>query len=350
MFSGSGEERVYSDSVFWMNPRVYRSLVEWYEENMSTCHELDAYAHFLPCFGERVQEVPQTDGTDDGLQNCSYSNQMKSILSSFSFSVIILEESRFYHLGSIREYIDNYTRVEQFQTEMGIANSLCNFGSQPSSSNLVRNSGNLIVGSRFEHRNSVSQTSVYKNHIVIEWSHIGVAINVADNTIISNCVINPCATIKFLTSFLHIFPNCLYHTVPFKDKQHSNFYVTFILNMDDSIKQSSSDLDAVTYFGLSMLDILLILNFKKSNVIASEPFSLWNIRLFPRAQTAAQSFWRSHNMINKLLKEKEGTEMETEILEEDDHLYSLQDIVELKDLDTLLKDRDELICNILNAS
>ncbi|KAG0710940.1 Fucose-1-phosphate guanylyltransferase [Chionoecetes opilio] len=113
------EEQVWSDSVFWLSSGVCRRLLKWYVENRPLSGELDAYAHILPCLGARMETAIPDDYTD-------YRAQMLPLLRGASFKVIALPQSKFYHMGTMGEYVANFNTAEDFISELGIDRNTSN--------------------------------------------------------------------------------------------------------------------------------------------------------------------------------------------------------------------------------
>ncbi|XP_050739944.1 uncharacterized protein LOC127010143 isoform X2 [Eriocheir sinensis] len=120
------EEEVWSDSVFWLGADVTSRLLKWYTENRPLDRELDAYAHILPCLGKRTGHGGRSGGMGQeqkGLQSGvgqDFRPELTPILRGAKFKVIALPKSKFYHLGTMGEYLGNYNMARDFVFELGI--------------------------------------------------------------------------------------------------------------------------------------------------------------------------------------------------------------------------------------
>uniref|UniRef100_A0A6A7FVF7 Fucose-1-phosphate guanylyltransferase-like n=1 Tax=Hirondellea gigas TaxID=1518452 RepID=A0A6A7FVF7_9CRUS len=354
-----GSEMVYSDSIFWMSERVYKSLLSWYSLNSPLKQELDAYAHFLPCFGDRMQASAPADKSNGKLsvdaEKRDFRSEMSDILKKFSFNVIVLNESRFYHLGSMKEYIDHFTNIQNFRSELNISDNEHTNLTRPWMLTDVDTTGSseqsqlnrIIIGTFFKNE-SCRIKITREDHAVVEWSNIGMPLTMPNNVIVSNCEIDTCPEVQFTSSSLKLFENCLYHTVPIKESG-ARFYVTIILNITDNIKHSCADISGIKYFGESLANVLLsCVHYRNGEIVPDDKkLSLWNVRLFPRGSTPVDSFWRSFYLVNCLLHATEKQPMQVSVtLNSKEKLYSLEEVLQLKNLDALLADREDLMTKI----
>ncbi|XP_018024980.1 fucose-1-phosphate guanylyltransferase [Hyalella azteca] len=382
---GPVEEMVYSDSVFWLSHRVYDALLSWYEDHTPLQEEFDAYAHLLPAFGDRIQdsknenvrkhaesvsdfdkkvEGEKVDFEDDAkltkrprlvndagersVQLCKTSHEflvdMKNIMKNRSLKVIVLERSKFHHLGSMREYVDNLTSSRSLKQELRLQNIMkCNL-KKFCNTDLVKN---LVIMGCFV-GDSVKCDIASDRRAVLEWSLIDVPIVIENDVLLSNCDtrLDPAVQILQTDIKIKIFENVVMHTVPIK-VNNTIMYVTCVLNINDDIKFSTHELNKISYFGCDMSSVIRILDYDEKQVLANEKkISLWNLRLFPSATTANVSFWKSYSMINRLLNKTCGTTELTKVHYNTEKLYSLKDLSEAKDLDTLLNDRHKLLIKI----
>lgn len=281
--------------------------------------------------------------------NRDYLADMKRILKDKVFKVIVLNNSKFYHLGSMKEYIENFTQNNSFLKEMNIDSrnhtnyiSHGNPTSNGHDSLKKKNTKHMIIDTYFRAQPTLGNTS----HVVIEWCQVSVHISIPDNVIISNCVISDCPLVQLPSGPIELYPNCLYHTVPILDEGVS-FYVTSILSLFDDIKFASEDLSMVKYFGRSLPAVIEACKHTESDVTCDgDCHSLWTLKLFPRGRSPAESFWRSFVAVSCLNDGADRTATTPVLLPSTsgDKLYSLKDVVKLKDLPTFLKERLQRKC------
>ncbi|KAF2365311.1 L-fucokinase [Trinorchestia longiramus] len=368
----AAQEMVYSDSVFWLSYRLYDSLLSWYTDHTPLQEEFDAYAHLLPAFGDNVQSNSENNLRSDHCHEKTDSivnerpssacpknldkseigkiseehpflSQMKVIMRSRSLKVIVLESSKFHHLGSMREYVDNLTNTMSLREGLGLENIVrCSPEKAWNDTNHSSVAKNTVVVMECCFGPSGKLDFESGIHAVIEWSYIDVPVVLDDDILISNCTIRSDSSVTFKQPSIKLFKGVCMHTVPIKD-DNTVMYVTCALSIDDDIKASSHDLSRLSYFGIDVITVLKGLGYKAEDIFGSEKkFSLWNMRLFPKAESPCVSFWMCYTMINRLLNDAEGCPLYANTYIQSDRLYSLKDLAALKDLDALLRDRKEL--------
>ena len=336
---------VYSDSIFWMSERTYKPLLGWYSRNSPLQEELCCFLHMLPCLGKRTKEK-MSSLERNSMPPTDFSADMMKILKDYSLRIVVMNDSRFTHFGTLQEYLQNFSYNEVFAQEMSIERKFCNLQHPWADSSKVGDKNGLVVfGTNFLDENC-RMSSARNCHAVIEWCDIAMPLAIQNNVILSNCHIETHPSVKYMTKVIQIFGNTLYHTVPISDSG-SSYYVTFAINLDADIKFSSSDLTLIQFFDLPMSEVRAILGLK---LPPHERCSVWNIKFFPRAPSPAESFWLTHNMVNRLLSAGEGVAMETQVQKKDVKLYSFSDICKLKDLDVLMSHQEALTLKISSTS
>ncbi|XP_042220116.1 fucose-1-phosphate guanylyltransferase-like isoform X1 [Homarus americanus] len=335
------KEQVWSDSVFWLSSRVCRDLLEWYRKNSPLSSELDAYAHFLPCLGTRMVDAKPSDFKD-------FRFEMLPILKDFSLKVLLLEESEFYHMGTMEEYLMHFNIMRNFCEELAIVKNTSNSHDcciVKVRENLPSSFENgMIIETYFSGPTPTITVPQDSTQFVIENCHINLSFKVDSDIIMSNCVIQECSNVSFLNNELNLFGNLLYHTVPIVFKGES-IYVTVAFDLTANMKSVSKDLSNIYNYGCSISDVSRILGYDVREMVpsSSSTVSLWTARMFLGGSTAAESFWFTHHAINKIKHEQDGEALQTSIDGgKSSHLFSMSDVVMLKDLETLLKDRYHL--------
>lgn len=327
-----------------------QNLLQWYTKNTPICSELDAYAHFLPCLGTRMVDAKPSNFQD-------FRCAMLPILQGVSFKVLLLDESEFYHMGTMEEYLMYFNIMKCFCEELGIMKNTSNLHFPyrlkakehlpPSSFDL-----GMIIETYFSDPSIKLNIPKSSTQFVIENCYIDLPFKICGNMILSNCVIQECCSISLLSKELSLFGNLLYHTVPIMF-QGKSLYVTVAFDLNANMKKVADDLSDISNFGCSLNDVSHILGYKMEEVVpaSSGRVSLWTARIFMGGPTAAESFWLTHHAINKIKHKHDGEPQQTNIDGcRSSHLFSMSDVVKLKDLEMLLKDREHLSSCLKNLS
>lgn len=118
VFSNHGEEYVYSDSAYFMDMTTALLLLDWYRKRGGVQCEIDAYGDFLQALGP--------DGTIDYCKNVKgvtmvlpklveTREEVFHVLRNTQLNVLMLNKSKFYHIGTTKEYIENFCEDPYFR-------------------------------------------------------------------------------------------------------------------------------------------------------------------------------------------------------------------------------------------
>lgn len=340
--SGCSREQVWSDSVFWLSAKLYDKLLKWYSNNTPLTSELDAYAHFLPCLGSRMKNAKPSDFTD-------FRAEMLPLLQDCNFQLVLLSKSKFYHLGTMEEYLMHFNILDEFCRELGIVKNTSNIpkpfiGGSESSSKDVSIHKEMTIETYFSDA-TLGITVLQDNaQVVIENCLIDVPLQIEGHTIISNCTLKKCPSVRLLHDKVSLFQGFLYHTVPVT-YENQNLYVTIAFNVDCNMKKTSKNLSEIELYGTTLSDVVCHLGYKSEDVISKNAavISLWTAKIFMGKPTAAESFWWTHYNVNLVLNKLQGTPKQTELdVGNSTALLSMYDITLHKNLEILLKDREHL--------
>ena len=111
VFRNKGEEYVYSDSAYYMDMSTSLLLLDWYRKRGGIYCEIDAYGDFLQALG--------SEGTIDYCKNVKgvtmvlpelveTREEVFNVLRETQLNVLMLNKSKFYHIGTTKEYIENF--------------------------------------------------------------------------------------------------------------------------------------------------------------------------------------------------------------------------------------------------
>uniref|UniRef100_A0A0P4WAQ6 GDP-fucose pyrophosphorylase domain-containing protein n=2 Tax=Scylla olivacea TaxID=85551 RepID=A0A0P4WAQ6_SCYOL len=368
-----GQEEVWSDSVFWLSSGVCRRLLKWYRDNQPLPAELDAYAHLLPCLGTRMVAASAEDFSD-------FRSQMLPLVRGASFKVITLPQSKFYHLGTMQEYVGNFNTAQDFISELGIDRNTSNIRGSASVECLVKEGHGegkeagedtvkhtrmqgTIIESYFSSPDVRIEVQNTGTRYVIEHCRIGVTLRLSGDTILSNCTIVPYPAMPHTPgTAVHLPAGTLFHTVPVT-YQAQSLYITVAFDLDARMKAESSDLRDVRAFGRTLKDVIHTLGLEEVKDMGKiSKISLWNVNIFPAAKTASESFWLTHAAVCKVMGVSGGPDGVDGALkgreeggdghgngvgcDDERKWFSMKDVVEMKDLNTLLEDRTRLVMSI----
>ena len=111
VFSLCNQDYVYTDSEFFMDWPTATKLVKLYRELSPLGCEIDAYGDFLQALGRDghaeycsnvanvVEVVPQLVETRE---------KFFHVLRGTQFNVLLFNKSRFYHIGTMTEYLEAF--------------------------------------------------------------------------------------------------------------------------------------------------------------------------------------------------------------------------------------------------
>ncbi|XP_064105131.1 fucose-1-phosphate guanylyltransferase-like isoform X1 [Macrobrachium nipponense] len=346
--NGKQSEQVWSDSVFWLGERVCRKLLAWYAGKSPISSELDAYAHFLPCLGTKMKDAESCEFSD-------FRAEMLPIFKDCSFKVLLLNDSRFYHLGTMEEYMYHLTSFEDFISELSLLrnNSNCTMPfsfKDMSEAKKTFPSRVMVTETYFTSPSVKIVLESDKTQMILEYCQVSMSFYTSGNLILSNCVIKECSSVAYKCQNVDIFHNLLYHTVPITFNGQL-LYVTVAFDLTADMKKRCKNLSDIMIFGSNLNETLHVLGYKESDVRTNgDPFiSLWTAKLFMGSQSPEESFWLTHNAINQVISLQRNMVMQTDVSGcSKSPLFSMKDIIKLKALDVFIKDRNNLLS--LNCS
>ena len=124
-FSLKDEEYIYSDSAYFVDMPTCLLLLNWFRNLGSLTCEIDAYGDFLQALGK--------EGTDDYCKNVSNvtfitqdlvetRQEIFQLLRDSQLNVLMLNKSKFYHIGTTQEYLDYVCKDLVFRFVLHIRN------------------------------------------------------------------------------------------------------------------------------------------------------------------------------------------------------------------------------------
>lgn len=329
VFRKHDDEVVYTDSIYYISHGMVETLLDLFQTIGPLRCEIDAYGDFLQSLGTRAT-AEYTDNTKNVMRMekdlVEVRKKIFQHLRGTQLNVIILNESKFYHLGTLEEYLFHLTEDLCLREELGLQSitfSLCPL-------DLCKNSNVCVIQSTIHPSARVCEGSV------VEFSRLEDRVVLGKSTIVSSCWVDRGLSVPSNT-FMHSFAVCLDGRTQF---------VTVAFGVQDDLKKTVSSCadsnrlevcgapvgECVSRWGLSMGNI----RFSGDGCVCN----LWTCCMFPVCEDIKTSFSTTLQMVqaahgNGIVSLHKHT------------LLSLQDILHHKDLETMLRFRNHLHEEIL---
>ncbi|XP_005795797.1 fucose-1-phosphate guanylyltransferase [Xiphophorus maculatus] len=318
LFSMSDSEFVYTDSTYYMDFKSAKSLLNLLNELGPLNCEIDAYGDFLQALGPKAT-IEYTKNTANVTKEESNLVEIRQkifhLLKGMPLNVILLNNSKFYHIGTTSEYLFHLTEDEAFRGELDLLSSAFSVNANENFS------GCCIMYSVLDPSCSVEAGSV------VEYSRLETGVSVGGGSIISSCWVSPGLSVP-AGVFMHTL--CVTH-------QKQIRFVTVFFGIKDNLKQSvasPSYVEELEFFGLNLAKCLSHWGMENERLKFSgdtSSCSLWNACLFPVCSEQQSSFSVSLRMLQAVLS---GS---TSPPPRDTILMSMQDCLQCKNLEEMLK-------------
>ncbi|XP_070687861.1 fucose-1-phosphate guanylyltransferase [Pempheris klunzingeri] len=325
-FSLSDTEFVYTDSTYYVDCDTAKSLLNLLRELGPLECEIDAYGDFLQALGSKAT-IDYTNNTANVTKEESSLVEIRQkifrCLKGTPLNVILLNNSRFYHIGTTSEYLFHLTEDVALRSELGL---LLSAFSVHMSENSAGSSGCCVMYSVLDPSCSVGAGSV------VEYSRLGAGVSVGGGSIVSSCWVSAGLSVPDGV-FMHSL--CVSHKL-------QTWFVTVAFGINDNLKRSveaPACMEELRLFGFSLPECLshwgLNSELLRFSADASS-CSLWNACLFPLCSDPQNSFSMSLEMLQAVLSGSTFT------LPKDTKLMSMQESLQCKNLDEMLKFRKGL--------
>ncbi|KAF7203104.1 fucose-1-phosphate guanylyltransferase [Nothobranchius furzeri] len=321
LFSVSDSEFVYTDSTYYVDFDTAESLLNLLTELGPLSCEIDAYGDFLQALGPKAT-VEYTNNTTNVTKEESNLVEIRQkifhLLRGTPLNVILLNNSKFYHVGTTSEYLFHLTEDEVLRTELGLLSSAFSVNMSEDSS------GSCIMYSILDPSCSVGAGSV------VEYSRLGAGVSVGGGSIISSCWIGPGESVP-AGVFMHSV--CVNH-------QEQTGFVTIFFGIKDNLKHSvhaPAFMEELRFFGFTLSKCLSFWEMDNESLrFSGGSCSLWNVCMFPVCCDQRSSFSVSLKMLQAILG---GS---TSLPPENTKFMSMQECLESKNLDEMLELRRRL--------
>ncbi|KAM9238789.1 fucose-1-phosphate guanylyltransferase [Leptosomus discolor] len=292
--SSSGDhgdsECVYTDSIFYIDHSTAKQLLTFYKQLGTLCCEIDAYGDFLQALGPgATQDYTKNTSnvTKEESRLVEVRQKLYSLLKGTTLNVIVLNNSKFYHIGTTQEYLFHFTSDSKLKFELDLLSVA--FSIFPDKAEALDQSASVIQ--------SILEPGCFVGPgSVIEYSRIGPAVSVGKSSIISGSYINFKVDIP---------SNCFLSSSSIKMSGQVQ-YVSMVFSVEDDLKKSVKSLSGIhslRFFGVSLLECLDLWGVTVSDQLFSSEntrLGLWTARIFPVCSTLSESVRMSLKMLNSV--------------------------------------------------
>ncbi|NWW47958.1 FPGT guanylyltransferase, partial [Pedionomus torquatus] len=319
--SEEASECVYTDSIFYMDHSTAERLLAFYKQMGTLCCEIDAYGDFLRALGAGTPDYTETtrNMTKEESQLVEVRQKLHSLLKGTALNVIVLNNSKFYHIGTTQEYLFHFTSDSKLKFELDLLPVA--FSSFPESTQ----SSATVIHSVLEPGCSLGPGSV------IEYSRIGPEVSVGKNSIISGSHINLKVDVP---------SNSILSSLSIKLNNQVQ-YISMVFGVEDDLKKSVkslSDLHSLRFFGVSLPECLEHWGVQVSDQLfssGSTRLGLWTARIFPVCSTLSESADVALKMLDSVQRTSAFTLHGFKLL-------SVEEMLIYKDLEDMLKFRKQI--------
>ncbi|XP_076583404.1 fucose-1-phosphate guanylyltransferase [Chaetodon auriga] len=322
-FSLSDAEFVYTDSTYYVDFDAAKSLLDLLKELGPLDCEIDAYGDFLQALGPKAT-IDYTSNTANVTKEESGLVEIRQkifhLLKGTPLNVILLNNSKFYHIGTTSEYLFHLTQDAVLRSELGLLS--CAFSVHMNEGS----SGCCVMYSVLDPSCSVGAGSV------VEYSRLGAGVSIGGGSIVSSC---------WVSAGLSVPDGVFMHSLCVNHKQETRC-VTVVFGINDDLKRSveaPAYMEELKLFGFSLAECLSHWGLKNEALRFSgdaSSCSLWKACLFPVCSDPQSSFTMSLEMLQAILSGSTFT------LPKDTKLMSMQEALQWKNLEEMLKFRKGL--------
>ncbi|XP_010219673.1 PREDICTED: fucose-1-phosphate guanylyltransferase, partial [Tinamus guttatus] len=288
--SETGSEYVYTDSIFYIDHSTAKLLLAFYNQIDSLCCEIDAYGDFLQALGPGATQDYTTNTsnvTKEESQLVEVRQKLYSLLKGTPLNVIVLNNSKFYHIGTTQEYLFHFTSDSKLKFELDLL---------PVAFSIFSGKAETLDRSWSIIQSILEPGCLIGPGTVIEYSRIGPQVSVGSNSIISGSHINFKAEIP---------SDCFLSSLSIKMNDEVK-YVSIVFSVQDNLKRNVkllSDVHSLQFFGVSLPECLDLWDLPVSKQLFSSDstnLGLWTARIFPVCSTLSESVRMSLKLLNSV--------------------------------------------------
>ncbi|XP_013403630.1 fucose-1-phosphate guanylyltransferase isoform X2 [Lingula anatina] len=333
---------VYSDSMFYFDHTLTQKMLKWYEENGPIQCEICAYGDFLQPLGPRatgeyIHNTSNVSHMEPALLKTR--EQMFSLLKGTQLNLVVFNESKFYHVGTTHEYIDNLCHSQSFSQELGLSRDAFSHFSQHNARLAKMPKLESAIAGCVMHSCLPSQSAVAAS-AVVEYSHFKIPVKIGANCIISNCFFDDDQSEELS---LDIPANTFLHTIPMVHNG-GTCYATVVYGTNDNIKKRAADRESagqITFLGKDLKRACEFYKLKQpGDLFEKNPkaLNLWFCQLFPVVSNMGQSCYFAVQMAKHMQSSSGDQELDLSGYPR----VSMADLLETKDVAAMLEYREKL--------
>lgn len=337
-------EFVYSDSAYFFSHSVSKKLLSALDTiNPYKC-ETDAYGDFLQPLGENSSKSYINPKTSSSAL-VKVQKSLYDLLHEIPLTVLVLKKSKFYHLGTMEEYVHNITENSNFISETGSQKkSFSAIVSMQVKTRKYESASKTINGTTMF--SVLTKNSVLGKSAILECCDFETAIEF-HRGVISNCQLKPSSK----NETLQIPTNTLWHTASVFVNERIK-YVTVVFNLQDDLKETKNfnECHALKMLGRDLKTVCTLLSIPSTETLFPPELakvSIWDCKMFPIRSTREASFLASHSMVKRVLSvPKSNNELNRSWLVTP--RMSMADILENKDINEMINYQQTLKIKINN--
>lgn len=325
---------VYTDSTYYVDYPTVLLLLSLLNDIAPLSCEVDAYGDFLQALGPKATAGYTHDSANVHRREESLVEVRQKIfhrLRGTPLNVILLNNSKFYHVGSTTEYLFHLTQDPALRSELGLLPSAFSAGTTDGAPEST--SVSCVMHSIVEPGCSVAQRTV------LEYCRLEAGVTVGTGSILSGCWVGQGLSVPD-----RVFMHSLCVTVNQQQEARTGF-VTVCFGIHDNLKQSAQApayLEELAFLGVSLGKCLPHWGMGGDDPLKfSGDCSLWNACLFPVCSDLQSSFSMTLDLLQAVLKGSTFTPHSTI------KLISMQEALKFKNLEEMLAFRKELYNDIM---
>lgn len=333
-------DQVYTDSAYYCDRATAILLQRFYAANAPLTCEIDAYGDFLQALGpastdEYTRDASNVIAADDTLSATRL--KLYNFLKKVPLNVILCNVSKFYHIGTIPEYIFHYCADRDFRAEMNcLPEAFVGYRTQSDDASDHSERAAALDNCCAIH-SFLSPDVFIGSKSIVEYSDLGPSVVVGPGCVVSNVTIEDPADIPQRT-FLHT--TCT-----------KRGYVTIVYGTGEDLKAGAKfdDIAAkLTYCNAPFSEVFTRLGCDPATFWDPEAggkCTLWSAKIFPVFPTERDSIRYAIKTASVAAGHSTGLSPPIASLT----LLSMEDILKAKDLSTILSAREALRMRILAA-
>lgn len=334
-FNPEGES-ILIDSSYFIDYDTLAKLINYYTKVQPLKYEIDSHGDFLQALGTKADSsyISNMDNAVNQSQSLLKMRQeVYEVLRGTPLFALVLKESKFYHIGTTKEYIYHFCENKVLQSELGLQQDVCS----------------RYTGESFQ-KGAVSEASCVMNcslpanitipdNVVLEFCRFEGSMHIGKNSIISNC-----SFVNQSPDPISLPQNVFLHTVCIKhlDKM---MYATVVFDVDDNLKKGhpQSDVSNLVFLGKSLKAIFCQSSTHPESIFEAdeEKCTLWNAKLFQPQPTMEQAF--AHALRIVTIARGEGGSDVTSLFENG---LSMKNVLNQKYIEGMLAFRRNLTLSI----